>query len=143
MNEAVEIVENDEFGIDDLIEAEETEKAQAQAEAARPDDAELQKARLLAEKMNAGFLFGVNKLVCPSVDDLEQLIDREAGNDALLPLAMELGGEVPPWLVALQEKYGPWIGAGMYMGTTIYTLKKAEKQLQADDAQNGGEHGEE
>lgn len=136
MNEAIEAVENEEFGLDDLIEAEEKESEQKQRESAqqqeeesKPDNFELEKARLLASKMNWGFLFAVNKLVCPSIDNIDEYIDREAGNEAFVPLALEMGGEVPEWVLTLQKKYGPYFVAGAYAAGTIYSLKQVEKQI--------------
>lgn len=149
MSDAAEIIEEEkneqteEFSLSDLKEEEERLEAEQEALENQPDQSEIERARAFAEKLNTGFLFGVNRLVCPSVVDIDEVVDREAGNEALLPLAMELGGDVPPWVLAFQEKYGPWIKAGVYMGTTIYTLKKVEMMLQeeAEKAKKADEQG--
>lgn len=135
-------------GLDELIgEWEAAEQAeQAEAEKLTPDQEAA--ARKFAEKMNTGFLWVVQKTQCPHVD-IEQLVDREAGNEALLPLAEAWGGETPPWLAALMEKYDPYIKAGWYMGMTIYTAKQAEayvveqaKKQQQPQGEEAG-HGQE
>lgn len=131
MSEAVDF-ESEEFGIDDLIKEEEKEQAEQQAEAEKPDNSDLEKARLFAEKMNTGFLFGVNKMVCPSVEAIDDFVDREAGVDALTPLALSMGGAAPDWVVEFMQKYQPYIAAGMYMGMTIYTASQMEKMIIAE-----------
>ncbi|WP_250655047.1 hypothetical protein [Alkalimarinus coralli] len=133
MSDVVEldaVEENEEFGLDDLIEAESVEAAnQAQAEN-EPSVDELERARAFAEKLNGGFLWGVDRFVCPSAN-IDELIDREAGTEALTPLALEMGGTMPPWLAEALKKYDPYIKAGTYMGVTIWTAQQIEKQIQA------------
>lgn len=140
-----EVVENEveEFGLDDLIEAEEKERADEALEAEQPSQSELERAQAFAEKLNAGFLFGVSKFVCPSVESIDEVIDREAGTEALTPLAMEMGGTMPPWMAEFLAKYDPYIKAGVYMGMTVYTASQIEKQLQAqaEEAEQGGNDG--
>lgn len=139
MSEAAEV---EELGLDDLIEAEEKEQAQAQFEEDQPDQTELERARIFAEKLNMGFLFGVNKMVCPSVESIDDIVNREAGTEALTPLALEMGGTTPPWLVEFLQKYDPYIKAGIYMGMTVYTASQVEKQIRAEqekEAENGSE----
>ena len=129
MKEAIKNEEVEEFGLDDLIEAEERESKEKLAEEEKPDDDELEKARAFAEKINMVFLFGVNKAVCPSVETIDDVIDREAGNEALLPLALSMGGTTPEWMIEFMAKYDPYIKAGVYMGMTVYTASKIEKAL--------------
>lgn len=124
-NEAAEV---DGEGLDEMIRDYEAEQAEAEAEANQPDPEEEERARKLAEKINSGFLKAVKFTQAPHVD-IEQIVDREKGNEAFLPLAQEFGGEVPPWLAAMIEKYDPYIKAGWYMGTTIYAARKAEAQV--------------
>lgn len=134
-----DIEENEEFGLDDLIEAEGVEAAnQAKAEN-EPGIDELEKARLFAEKLNSGFLWGVDRFVCPSAN-INELIDRDAGTEALTPLALEMGGTMPAWLAEALKKYDPYIKAGTYMGVTIWTANQIEKQMQAENEQKQPEH---
>ncbi|NIB44720.1 hypothetical protein HBA55_34390 [Pseudomaricurvus alkylphenolicus] len=130
--ETSEITIDEPHGLDDLIQQEDAAEIQeqrdqeeAQAKAAQPSEMELERAKRLAEQMNGAFLFGVDKMICPSVDFL-QVVDPEVGNEKLLPLALAMGGEVPAWIRALLDQYQPYIAAGLYMGTTIFTARKLE-----------------
>ena len=98
----------------------------------QPSAAEQIQAEALAARINGGFLWLVNRTQCPHVS-IDEFVDRQAGNDAFLPLAEKWGGEVPPWMAALE----PYIAAGVYMGTTIVTAKQKEAQVieQARQAQ--------
>lgn len=125
---AVPVEEQEGAGLDDMIQEWEQQEAEAEAEASKLDPEQQERARKLAEKINGGFLKVVKYTQAPHVE-LEQIIDREKGNEAFLPLAEEFGGEVPPWLAAMLEKYDPYIKAGWYMGTTIYAARKAEAQV--------------
>ena len=135
-----EVSENEEFGLDDLIDEESKERAAEALEAEQPSKSEQQRAEEFAAKLNAGFLFGVNKVVCPSVERIDDIVDREAGNEALTPLALEMGGTIPPWLAEFMKKYDPYIKAGVYMGMTVYAASQIEKAIQAEkEAQSDGE----
>lgn len=125
-------------GLDSLIQdAEQDEINQQRAEeaaaheAAQPSDFELEKARMFAKQMNTVFLFAVDKAVCPSVS-IHEHVEREDGEEAFLPLAQAMGGEIPPWLARLLADYAPYIGAGMYMGTTVFMARKLEREFQAE-----------
>lgn len=132
MSEAISNQENEDFNLDDLIEAEARETKEQQEEEAKPDQSELERARAFAEKLNAVFLFGVSKAVCPSVENIDDIVNREEGNEALTPLALEMGGTVPPWLSEFLAKYDPYIKAGIYAGMTVFTAAKIEKHLQEE-----------
>ena len=142
MTEAVDMENPDleETGLDDLIEEWEAEQGEKEAEANKASPEDLEKARKLAEKMNGGFLWMVNRTQCPHVQ-LDQVIDREQGDEAFLPLAEKFGGEVPPWLA----QFEPYIAAGIYMGSVIITARAAEGQAlelieqQKQGAEDGGE----
>lgn len=138
--EPIENTDADGPGLDDLIEEWESEQADAEAEASRPKPEDVEKARRLAEKMNGGFLWVVNRTQCPHVE-LRQLVDPDQGAEAFIPLAEKFGGEVPPWLA----QFEPYITAGVYMGSVIITARAAEAQALAmiEKQQEGGEHGEE
>jgi hypothetical protein len=142
MAEVAEVVEQEEDGLDDLVQEWESEKADAEAEASRPSAEEERRAKELAERMNAGFLWIVNRTQCPHVD-IEEIVDREKGNEAFEPLAEKWGGEVPAWV----QQFSPYIGAGVYMATTIVTARQIERQMveeaerkeKAQGGQDGGE----
>ena len=145
-NEAAEV---DGEGLDEMIRDYEAEQAEAEAEANQPDPEDTERARKMAEKMNAGFLWAVKATQCPHVD-IDQVIDREAGNEAFIPLAERWGGEVPEWVQAMMDQYHPYIAAGWYMGTAIIKARQAEaaviahmerqrQQQQQEGAANGQE----
>lgn len=151
MTEAVQTESQtlEEPGLDDLINEWEDDQAEAEAEANKATPEDLEKARKLAEKINGGFLWAVNKTQSPSVDlckltDQEgnPLIDQEKGTEAFLPLAEKFGGEVPPWLA----QFEPYIKAGMYMGGVIITARQVEAQVAAQlarqESMKGGQDGE-
>lgn len=119
-NAAVD-VESEGETLEDLEQEWSATQAEAEYQANQPDPDEVERARKLAEKMNASFLWAVNRTQCPHVA-IDELVDREKGNEAFEPLAEKWGGEVPPWLEAMQ----PYIAAGVYMGTTIITARQAE-----------------
>lgn len=128
-------------GLDELIQEEEgnLEQEAAKREAAEEKakqltQAQIEKAKVLAARMNGVFLFAVDKAVCPSVP-VSDIVDRAKGDAALLPLAMSWGGEMPDWLERFLEQYQPYIAAGVYMGTTIYTARRVEIAIrqQAED----------
>lgn len=141
MTEAVQNENHDleEPGLDDLINEWEDDQAEAEAEANKATPEDLEKARKLAEKMNGGFLWMVNRTQCPHVQ-LDQVIDREQGDEAFLPLAEKFGGEVPPWLA----QFEPYIAAGIYMGSVIITARAAEGQALEliEQQKQGAEDGE-
>lgn len=129
--------------LDDLEQEWQAEQAEAETEASRVTPEEAEKARKLAEQMNSSFLWIVNRTQCPHVD-IDQIVEREKGVDAFEPLAEKWGGEVPEWLLQFQ----PYIGAGVYMATTIVTARQIERQvLEAAAAekqkQEGGNDGQE
>lgn len=142
MNEAAEVIETEGETLDDLAAEWQAEQAEAEAAENQPTREEIERARKLAEKMNEGFLWVVNRTQCPHVD-IDQIVDRQKGADAFEPLAERWGGEVPEWL----QQFSPYIGAGVYMATTIVTARQVERQVieQAKAAQNqeAGKHGEE
>ncbi|MFL1484904.1 hypothetical protein [Marinobacter sp. LN3S78] len=117
-------------GLDDMIQEYEAEQAEAEAEAKQPDPEEQERARKLAEKMNNGFLWAVRATQCPHVE-IDKVVDREAGNEAFVPLAERWGGEVPEWIQALLDQYQPYIAAGWYMGSAIYKARQAEAEVLA------------
>lgn len=136
-------VQEEAHGLDDLMEElgkEEAEKAKAEQEekeqAEQPSQSDMEKAKALASRMNDGFLWVVDKTVCPSVP-IDDVADREKGVEAMLPLALEFGGEVPPFVLVLMKKYGPYIKAGVYMGSTIYAAKATEAAIQKALAEQG------
>lgn len=142
MTEQAEAVEQYEGEtLEDLAQEWDAEQAEAEAEASKPDPDEIEKARALAERMNGGFLWMVNRTQCPHVK-IDEIVEREKGDDAFLPLAEKWGGEVPEWL----QQFSPYIGAGVYMATTIITARQVERQIleQAEkQAREAGQHGEE
>lgn len=145
MSEAVaEAVQQEGPSLDDYLAEHEAETAAAEAEADKLDPAEIEKARKLAEKMNAGFLWIVNRTQCPHVK-IDQVIDRDEGDEAFQALAERWGGEVPAWL----QRFEPYVAAGVYMGTAIVTARQAEAQaveiLKARQQQQaqGGDGGQE
>lgn len=144
--------EEEAHGLDDLIgdlEAEEqTEQRQREKEAEQAEKLTAEqeaKVRAMAERINSGFLFVVDRAVCPSVP-VDQVADREKGNEAFYPLAKELGGEMPEWLAEFLDKYNPYIKAGVYMGMTIYTARicetaavEAAENAEAEGGDSGGQ----
>lgn len=129
--------------LDELEQEWQEQKADQEAEANQPDPEETQRAEALAEKINASFLWIVNRTQCPHVN-IDEIVNREQGNEAFVPLAEKWGGEVPPWMEALQ----PYLAAGVYMGTTIVTARQVERQImeQAERQQaeqEEAEHGQE
>lgn len=137
-------------GLDDLIselDYSEAEQAradeQAQREAEQPSASEEERARAFAARMNMIFLSLVGKTVCPSVP-VTEVVSFEKGAESLYPLALELGGDMPPWLAALLAQYGPYITAGIYMGTTIYTaraMEQAAREAAETQTSEGGADG--
>lgn len=141
MKEAAEAIEHEGETLDDLEQEWEASQAEAEAEAARPDPDEIERAKKLAERMNAGFLWMVNRTQCPHVS-IDEIVDRAKGDEAFEPLAERWGGEVPEWLA----QFSPYIGAGVYMATTIVTARQVERQiLEAAERQQreAGANGEE
>lgn len=141
MTEAAEAIEHEGETLDDL--EQEWHQTQADAEAAEnePSPEEEKRARELAERMNAGFLWIVNRTQCPHVN-IEEIVDRQKGNEAFEPLAEKWGGEVPAWI----QQFSPYIGAGVYMATTIITARQVERQIleeAAKQAKEAGQHGKE
>jgi len=129
--------------LDDLAQEWEAEQADQEAEANQPDPEETRRAEALAKQINGSFLWIVNRTQCPHVN-IEEIVKREQGDEAFLPLAEKWGGEVPPWMEALQ----PYLAAGVYMGTTIVTARQVERQIleQAERQkaeQEETEHGQE
>lgn len=142
MSEAIELVEDIEAegeSLDDLQQEWQNENDKARAIEDQPSDEEKKRAAVLAARINGGFLFLVSRTQCPHVD-ISELVDREQGDSAFLPLAEKWGGEVPPWFAAFE----PYIAAGIYMGTTIVTARQVEAQVieQAASGKGGG-NGEE
>lgn len=141
MGEVAEAVELDGETLDDLEQEWQKEQAEAYAEENEPSREELERARKLAEKMNAGFLWMVNRTQCPHVD-IDQIVEAEKGIEAFEPLAEKWGGEVPAWV----QQFSPYIGAGVYMATTIVTARQVERQVLENhkkQQQEAGQHGEE
>ena len=110
--------------LDELEQEWQAEQESQQAEANRPDPEELRQAEQLAKRINAGFLWAVNRTQCPHVN-IDEIVNREQGDEAFIPLAEKWGGEVPEWVQALQ----PYIAAGVYMGSTIITARQIERQI--------------
>lgn len=128
-------------GLDEMYSEWQAEQAEAEELENQPDPSEVERAKALAEKMNGGFLWIVNRTQCPHVR-IDQLIDPEQGAEAFQPLAERFGGEVPPWL----EQFQPYIAAGVYMGQVIITARQAEAQaleLIEKQKQQGGADGQE
>jgi len=141
LTEQVDVVENETLA--DLESEWQSTQADNEALENQPTADEVAQAAALAARINSGFLWLVNRTQCPHVA-IDEIVDRKAGNEAFLPLAEKWGGEVPPWLAALE----PYIAAGVYMGTTIVTAKQVEAQIiaQAEKAakeSQGGAGGEE
>ena len=144
MSEAAETIDHEGETLDDL--EQEWQQTQADTEAAEnePSPEEVKKARELAERMNAGFLWIVNRTQCPHVE-IDKIVERAKGDEAFEPLAEKWGGEVPAWV----QQFSPYIGAGVYMATTIITARQVERQIleeaerQAKQAREAGQHGEE
>ncbi len=144
-------VDDEAHGLDDLIgdleTEEQTEQRQREKEAEQAEKLTAEqeaKVRAMAARLNGGFLFVVDKAVCPSVP-VDKIADRDKGNEAFYPLAKELNGEMPQWMAEFIEKYNPYIKAGVYMGMTIYTARKCEaaaveaaEMEGAEGAENGG-----
>ncbi|NIB44742.1 hypothetical protein HBA55_34500 [Pseudomaricurvus alkylphenolicus] len=125
-------VEEQPDGLDHLIEAEDAaeqaeQRAQQEekAKAEQPTHDDIERAKAFASQLNGAFLFGVDKVVCPSID-IGDHVDPSEGDAKLLPLALAMGGEIPTWLKELIAQWGPYVGAGLYMGTTIYQARKLE-----------------
>jgi hypothetical protein len=113
--------QQDEHGLDEFIaDYEQSEAEQARIDA-KPDASEVKRAEALAEKMNGSFLWLVNRTQCPHVA-LKEMVNKEEGEAAFYGLAEKWGGEVPPWMEAVQ----PYIAAGVYMGVTIAVARDAE-----------------
>lgn len=142
MTEAAEKIEHEGETLDDLEQEWQAEQAETEATENQPSKEEIERARKLAEKMNDGFLWLVNRTQCPHVN-IDQVIEREKGVEAFEPLAERWGGEVPEWL----QQFSPYIGAGVYMATTIVTARQVERQVieaaRAKQQQEGGANGEE
>lgn len=130
-------VQGDEaHGLDDLIDQEQVNEEQQEHEdqqelinADQPTSDEVERAKQMAAMINDKFLVGVNFVCCPSVA-IDQIADREKGNEAFFPLALKHGGEVPPWLLTLYKDWMPYIGAAYYMGKTIAVARKVEAAIQ-------------
>lgn len=122
LTEQVDVVENETLA--DLESEWQSTQADNEALENQPTADEVAQAAALAARINSGFLWLVNRTQCPHVA-IDEIVDRKAGNEAFLPLAEKWGGEVPPWLAALE----PYIAAGVYMGTTIVTAKQVEAQI--------------
>jgi len=140
MTEAVAVQHKDQSGpgLDDFIQEWEDDQAEAEAEANKVSPEDKEKVRAMAAKMDDGFLWLVTRTQCPHVQ-LDQMVDREKGREAFMPLAEKFGGEVPPWMI----QFEPYIAAGMYMGGVIMTARKAEAQALAQiEAQKGAGDGE-
>lgn len=135
--------EQDGPGLDAMLAEWEDEVAATEAADAQPTKDEIERARKLAEKMNSGFLWIVNRTQCPHVK-IDQVIDREEGDEAFQALAERWGGEVPEWM----QRFEPYVAAGLYMGTAIVTARQAEAQAveilkqQAIQQQQGGADGQ-
>lgn len=112
-------------------EADEKKKAKEVEKASVPTEAEILKAQALASGVNKAFLFGVSKVICPSVD-IGKIVNEQAGVDALTPLALELGGEIPPWAIEMYAKFAPYIAAGVYAGSTVMQCRKIELAVRAE-----------
>ena len=145
MTDAAEMI--DEFDgetLDDLEQEWREQQAEAEAKESQPSKEDVERARALAEKMNDGFLWLVNRTQCPHVA-IDEIVDRKKGVEAFEPLAERWGGEVPEWL----QQFSPYIGAGVYMATTIITARQVERQVieqaraKKQQSQEGGQHGEE
>ncbi len=144
MTEAAEKIEHEGETLDDLEQEWQAEQAEAEAIENEPTAEERRKAEELAKRMNAGFLWLVNRTQCPHVE-IDKIVDRAKGDEAFEPLAEKWGGEVPAWV----QQFSPYIGAGVYMATTIITARQVERQIleeaerQQKQAREAGQHGEE
>ena len=144
MTEAAEAIEHEGETLDDLEQEWNQTQAEEEAEANQPSPEEEKRARELAERMNAGFLWIVNRTQCPHVE-IDKIVKRAKGDEAFEPLAEKWGGEVPAWV----QQFSPYIGAGVYMATTIITARQVERQIveeaerQAKQAREAGQNGEE
>lgn len=144
MNEAAETMEQtDGQDVDSLISEWEAEESLAEEQAQELDPKEREKVEALARKMNGGFLWVVKRTQAPHVD-IDAVIDREKGDQAMIPLAEKFGGEIPEWIKPLM----PYVEAGVYMGTTIATAREAERQVlehlarEQQKQEQGAQHGE-
>lgn len=144
MSEVAEAIEQEGGDLDELLQEYEAEQAEAEAIENEPTAEERRKAEELAKKMNAGFLWVVNRTQCPHVE-IDKIVDRAKGDEAFEPLAEKWGGEVPAWV----QQFSPYIGAGVYMATTIITARQVERQILEEAArqkqqanQEAGQHGE-
>lgn len=138
MTEAAETLDQlDGETLDDLEQEWQAEQSEAAAAEDQPSPDDIEAARRLAEKMNDGFLWVVNRTQCPHVQ-IDQIVDRQKGVDAFEPLAERWGGEVPEWV----QQFMPYIGAGVYMATTIVTARQVERQItEAAEKQQDSEGG--
>lgn len=124
MAEVAEAVEHEGETLDDLDMEWQKEQAEAEAETEKLSAGEKEAVERLAKKMNAGFLWIVNRTQCPHVN-IEEIVERAKGDEAFEPLAEKWGGEVPAWV----QQFSPYIGAGVYMATTIVTARQVERQI--------------
>lgn len=144
MSEAIEATELDdlevengqEFTLDDMmgdLDKPSPEQVKEQVKAEK-EQAELkeQQAQIFADQINNGFWWAMGTgVMFPNAVDLIPEEHKKAGSDALLPLARKTGGQMPPWLVNMLEKYDWAIAAGMYFVPTVRELAKLEKQVKA------------
>lgn len=140
MSEEVEVIEADQdekHGLDSMVEKEEQHSQEQQKKQAEDDEKskhpspeELERATRLARRINAGFLFGVDNAVCPSVD-VYSVVDSEVGDEAFIPLALAFDGDIPDWLKEMVEQWMPYAGAGWYMYKAISGARRAELEARA------------
>lgn len=140
--------EDEAHGLDPMIEvAGDEEKAEAKAKQ-KAEEAknqlsleDMEKAKETAATLNRFFLLGVDKLVCPSVS-VYDVVDPEEGNHALLPLALAMGGDFPPWLKTLISEWAPYAGAGYYIYAAIAGARAAEMAHRQENEKEVGPGGD-
>lgn len=115
--------------LEDAEKQKKEDEAKREAEANEPSDEQKERARYLAQMGAHGYANLLGRFACPSVANVESLVDTEAGEAALYPLALQNSGDMPPWvmkLLELKEEYQPWIQAGMWAGSSYLAVRKAE-----------------
>lgn len=141
-HEGLEGQTDQEFTLDDMmgdLDQPTPEQAKAQSKAEK-EQAELKErqARVFADQINGTFWWVMG--TGPMFPNAVELIDddkKQAGVDALLPLARKTGGQMPPWLVQMLEKYDWAIAAGMYFVPTVRELAVLErKAIESANAAN-------
>lgn len=143
-HEELEGQSDQEFTLDDMMgeldqPTPEQASEQRKADKEQAELKELQAQEFAAQINNTFWWVMGTGAMFPNAVDLIDEDQKQAGVEALLPLARKTGGQMPPWMTQMLKKYDWAIAAGMYFVPTVRQLAVMEKQALAAQVQDAEE----